>query len=816
MSGPTLTIAQPSFAAGELSPSLRARTDLAKYRVGAALMKDCFVLNTGGCASRQGTKAVLRSRTTVASGARPRLISFTFSTTQTYMLEFGVIGAAGYLRIIMDGGYVLETGQSVTGASQASLCEISKVAHGYSVGDWIWFSSVAGMTELNSSPGFVGVVKTAAADTFTIQTIDGVDVDSSAWGAFVSGTMARIYTVALPSGMYAYIDELKFSQNNDTVTITSANFAPYNLTRASHTSWSFTAITYAAAVQPPTSPSAVRTNAGSLFYSYQVTSVYDLSGEESIPTAIFQSDVSIALDQDVGRNISISWTAPATGPTPDRYNIYAARPVFDTGVPLPTITGYIGQSTSTEFADTNIAPDFTRGPPKHDDPFATYGNPSCSTYFGGRQWFAATASFPQILVGSQIGNYSNMDYHLPIRADDSLTVSLLSNQVNAIRHLISLNSLLALCDGGAWLISGDTADDAVTATSVRARPQIYDGCSQVPPLNVSSDVLYMSTSSSRMRTLAYDFTTNLFTGTEISLLSSHLFFGYEILAMAYTEEPYPLVHAVRSDGEMNVMSYLKEQDVYAWSHYQTPGNGGSDNGTDKFIDVSVVREGGESAAYVVVERSVPGVNGGDPFYIIERFATRNWSDGNGGVDKDAVWCLDSAVRTSGSGITEVTGLHHMIGGTVLVYGDGSLQATQVVDEGGKITIAEPADEVLVGFGYDPKLQTLRLDLGEPSVQGKRKKVTDVTLLIEDSRGILVAPMKDDINGDSIVGQFRPLRERTTQQTYSSALPFMSGVRKITLEPGWQTDGAVFIKGTPGVPFTILGVVPKVVIGNDPG
>ena len=50
----TLTI-QPSFAAGELAPSLWARVDLAKYHVGAKTMRNFYVLASGGAANRPGT-----------------------------------------------------------------------------------------------------------------------------------------------------------------------------------------------------------------------------------------------------------------------------------------------------------------------------------------------------------------------------------------------------------------------------------------------------------------------------------------------------------------------------------------------------------------------------------------------------------------------------------------------------------------------------------------------------------------------------------------------------------------------------------------
>ena len=48
----------PSFAAGELAPSMYGRVDLAKYHVGAALLRNYFVDYRGGASSRTGTQFV--------------------------------------------------------------------------------------------------------------------------------------------------------------------------------------------------------------------------------------------------------------------------------------------------------------------------------------------------------------------------------------------------------------------------------------------------------------------------------------------------------------------------------------------------------------------------------------------------------------------------------------------------------------------------------------------------------------------------------------------------------------------------------------
>ena len=808
--GQNITASQPSFAGGELAPALRARVDLAKYRVGLALCRNMFVLPGGGVASRTGTKAILRSKQSAVSAIKPRLIPFSYNTTQNYVLEFGHL----YMRVIYNGGYALETGQSITTVTRGVSTIIGKVAHGYSNGDWIYFYNVTGATQLNSSPGFVGVVSGAAADTFTILDIDGSNIVSTTWGVFAAGTMARVYTVVSP-----YDEDdlplLKFAQNADTMTINHPTYSGRYLTRSAHTSWTFTTISYAPTIQKPTGVTLTRTNAGAFYKQYCVSSVAE-SGEESLPSTVVDTTAAptAALDQTTGVGVRVTWTAPVTGGTPDYYNIYASRQwhqVLGAGGNADVL-GFIGTSETLAFTDTNVDPDFSVRPVGTTDITSTYGNFGCNAYFQGRQFFAATTNYPQVVAASAVGNFKNMAEHQLVRADDAFVIQLLSTRVNPIKHLVSLNSLIALTGDGAWLLSGDGADDAITALTVRARPQQYNGCSDVPPLNVSSDVLYAQDRGAKVRTLAYDFNTNLFTGVDITTLASHLFFSYTISEMAYSEEPYSVVYVVRSDGAMPVMTYLKEQDIYAWAAWSTPGN----SGTDTFQSICTIPEGEEHVPYVVTKRIMPGVKSGAYFYMIERFASRDFfSDTEDGeVDADLVWSLDSAIEFIAPASTTLTGLHHLIGATVVVWADGGLLGEEVVGTDGTITIDAESDHVLVGLPFTPYVQTLRLDLGEPSVQGKVKKVSKVALTVNNTRGIRAASMKNDIEGNSVVGTFVEIKERSSAQTFSSALPFISGVRSVTVPGGYQVDGSVQIEGTPGLPLEILAITPTITLGSD--
>lgn len=90
---------QRSFNAGELSPQLKGRADLDKYKNGCETMENFLPQISGHAQKRPGTRFVRAVKT---SADATRLIPFEYSTTQAYVLEFGNL----YIRFFLSGGVV--------------------------------------------------------------------------------------------------------------------------------------------------------------------------------------------------------------------------------------------------------------------------------------------------------------------------------------------------------------------------------------------------------------------------------------------------------------------------------------------------------------------------------------------------------------------------------------------------------------------------------------------------------------------------------------------------------------------------------------
>jgi hypothetical protein len=164
-------------------------------------------------------------------------------------------------------------------------------------------------------------------------------------------------------------------------------------------------------------------------------------------------------------------------------------------------------------------------------------------------------------------------------------------------------------------------------------------------------------------------------------------------------------------------------------------------------------------------------------------------------------------------VTSVGGLTQLIGQQVVGIADGVAIGPLTVSGGGSVTLPFAAGKVTLGLSFFPQLQTLPLDLGEPTVQGKRKKITAVTVRVADTLGISVGtgyagdssvvPMKDFVVGNLNI----PSNTVVTD--------LVNGDGRVILNQAWQEAGNYYVVQLNPYPATILGVMPEVVVGDTP-
>lgn len=555
----SVSLIQPSFSGGEIAPSLHGRVDLSRYSNSLRKCRNFIVRQYGGVENRPGTKFIAEAK---YGDRQCRLIPFQFSVVQTYALEFG----HGYMRVYKDGGQVL-----------------------YSSGP----------------------------------------------------NVGQPFELAMPY-QEADLFELKFTQSADVMTIVHKNYEPLDLQRYNHDDWR-TAIVettngpfedinidksvtvYASASTGTvtlTSNTAIFSteNVGKLFYIEQ-------QAVDSVPVWEVEKSTSIDDERRAGSNYYRAVTAGKTGSLRPSHSEGTSYDGWggDTGVQweyLHSGFGIVRINTVSSDAKTasctviSYLPSNVIASTNASYKWAHYawnsvnGYPGTVVYYQQRLFFAASTKYPQTIWGSRTGDYKDFGKNNPIQDDDRIAYTYAGRQVNEIRHLIDIGSLVALTSGGEYQINGDQ-NKTLTPLSFAFSSQGSNGSSRLPPIAVSNIALFVQEKGSIVRDLAYSFDVDGYQGSDLTILANHLFNGYQIVDWSFSIVPYSIAWCIRNDGKLLCLTYLRDQQVFAWSPQESPG--------DAFESTCSIGEGTEDAAYFVLRRTVDG----QTKRYIERLSSRS-------------------------------------------------------------------------------------------------------------------------------------------------------------------------------------------------
>lgn len=427
---------------------------------------------------------------------------------------------------------------------------------------------------------------------------------------------------------------------------------------------------------------------------------------------------------------------------------------------------------------------------------ASAGNPTVPLFTNQRLCLAGPLGAPAQFNESQPGAPYNYNVTFPAQPDNAIQANIVSNELNSIKALLSMPAgMTVLTDVQAWVINNGSSGSAADAINVTAQAQARDGCNDVRPILAGLDILFVQAKGSIIRNLSYDFYRNVYTGMDVSVWSSHLFYGYQIVDMAWAQEPFKIVWATRSDGTLLSLTFSKEQELIGWAHHDTNGS---------FKSVSTIVEnvslGNVDAVYVVVERTI---NGHTVKYI-ERMAERYFPNGV----RDA-WCVDAGLQYNGAPATTFTGGDHLVGATCTGLADGVVIPDFVMSATGSFVLGTAASKVTVGLAYSPQLQTLQLDLGDPTVQTKPKKIPAIAVRVQETLGLWIGTHLANITAmnDLVVGNVGSM-------TNEIVTDLVTGDAQTIVDPDWTSQGQYYITQPNPMPATVLGVIPEIVIGDE--
>jgi hypothetical protein len=761
------SLIQRSFAAGEIGPALYGRADQTKYQTGLRTCRNFKVMRHGGVTNRQGSEFIAEVKN---SAARTYLIKFVFNDEQTYIIEVGNL----YFRFYREGVQLESAG----------------------------------------SP----------------------------------------YEIATP---YATADlaTLKFVQSGDVVTITHPNYEQRELTRTGHTAWALNVIAFEPSIAAPAAPTVTiaTPGPGTTTWRYAVTSVKAETYEESLASAVGSAVGDGATSTNAH---TITWGAVSGAA---EYNVY--RETSDGSGTY----AYIGTSAGTSFANDGISPDVSFTPPVARNPFSGAGNyPGTATYYQQRRVFGYSTNNPEGLWGTRSGMPKNMSRSSPLQEDDAVTFSIKGRTVNEVRHLVEVDELVVLTSGGEFIVEGD-ADGVLRANQpANIRAKSYNGSSNVIPVVIGNSIIYVQARGTILRDFRQDLNEGT-KSKDLTIFAPHLFSKKTIDRMDYAQIPHSIVWCVLSDGTLAGLTYLRDHEVWGWHRHDTEGayedvacvpegeedavyvivRRTVDGATKRYIERFASREIADIASearFLDSHLTYDGRNTGattmhltspgnwthdDELTVTASVATfvpgdvgntivvRSGSDSatvvistytsstvvTGYPTRDVPASLrDVAVTDWGRGVDAISGLDHLEGCTVGVLADGNVLSQRQVS-GGSISLGRAYEIVHVGLPYVSDFETLDLDVNGEQMRDRRKQITSVSLLVEDTRGGFIGPNEDQ------------LVELRTDTPIGDPLEAVTGVVEVNITATWEQSGRFMVRQSDPLPMTILSAIPCGSIGG---
>lgn len=357
-------------------------------------------------------------------------------------------------------------------------------------------------------------------------------------------------------------------------------------------------------------------------------------------------------------------------------------------------------SVITDFANTDKTQVYALSSWNDDN-----GYPKMACFFQDRLVLAATKKEPYSIWMSRTGDYPNFGIEKVdggVTDDSAIKADLITRNGFEILHLVPAKDLVILTTGNEWIIEGSSV---ITPAKINPRPQTMRGSNTCPPQHIGNRIVHVQRSGKTVRDLGYQYDADNYNGDDLTLLATHLTEGHKLVSSAYIQEPNSTLYYVRDDGALLSLAFIKEQNVFAWSHQKTDG---------KYKKVASIPNGTSDVLYVTVERN-------DKTYI-ERF----------NPDIEAAVYMDSYITGSGSSIDAP----HLIGKTVQVLADGTRIQDRVVPENGLVAFGQSFSDITIGLAYETRIEQPGPDIGlkEGTMQARISKINTVVLRVEKSYG----------------------------------------------------------------------------------
>ena len=390
---------------------------------------------------------------------------------------------------------------------------------------------------------------------------------------------------------------------------------------------------------------------------------------------------------------------------------------------------------------------------------ATHGYPSTVTFHESRLWFGNSTTRPQTLWGSVIGEFFSFDRGVG-GDDEALDITLDTDQVNAIYHIISGRHLQVFTSGGEFYIP----ESPIKPSEVRiSRQTRFGALKAVKPISVDGATMFIQRNGKQVREFIFTYTEASYVSSEVNLLAPHITSSPVAMASQTgdVENEGNYLFIVNGDGSMGVFITNRAEKVMAWTKYTTTGD---------ILDVAVV----EDIVYLYVKRTINS----SIVYFVEAL--------------DNAYYTDASKQVTQSSSATVSGLSHLNGQSCRVRADSSVM-NNATPSSGSITLSRAATNIEVGLNFDVTIKTMpsAVTLQSGPISVKKRRISRVSAQLHESSGLKVngkaVPNKN--LGANVLGQ---------------APESFTGIKTLPVL-GYSKAAQVTVTQTDPLPLTLLGL-----------
>lgn len=453
--------------------------------------------------------------------------------------------------------------------------------------------------------------------------------------------------------------------------------------------------------------------------------------------------------------------------------------------------------TSTTLVDADVKGDFASATASSAWRLGLYsdttGYPVHGVFHQQRLWLGGAKVQPNRFDGSKTADFEN--FTPGANDDDAITYVLDADQVTAIRWLASSDVLIVGTAGHPFKVTSGQSNPTLTPTNIEARPATRRRCADAEPLPLSNVILFLqragaSSGGRKLRELVFSLENDSYVAPDLLRRAEHLANrSKRITELAYQEEPWSIVWAVRSDGALLGFTYEREEQVTAWHPHPLGGGGVVES-------IATIPGGGEDELWAVVKRTINGATARfierlDPFFDDDT------------LFEDAFF-VDAGLSYDGAATSTISGLDHLEGETVQVLAttaSGTAVHPDRVVSAGAITLDYPVTKAQVGLGYTARLKPVRLEAGAArgTAQGKVQRISEVVVRLDRSLGFKIG--RSEALADVV-----PFRSSADPMGAAPAL--FTGDIPVSFRGNYERDAPIEVLQEQPLPLTLVAIFPR--------